>query len=141
MGSSKALGKIIKSYVESHNMKRREFARQVGLSHTYLNKLIKGVNDYGQPIDPSVDTLKKLAAGMSIPLCDLLVRTGLMKEDDVDRYIYGKELERLLPEEYYQLLEGKDLEYIKVAANMKKENISPEKIQQIMELITGFDKK
>ncbi|MBP5422466.1 MAG: hypothetical protein J6Y78_08515 [Paludibacteraceae bacterium] len=56
------LGEIISQYTKNHSMK--DFLYESGLSKSYVYMLIHNKNTNGLPITPSLDTIKKVAAGM-----------------------------------------------------------------------------
>lgn len=56
------LGDIIKDYCSSHS--KAQFARDSGLSKAYTYMLINNRNKNGEPITPSMETIKKAATGM-----------------------------------------------------------------------------
>ena len=130
------LGKAIKEYTDSHGISAREFARATGLSHTHIVDIMKG-----KPIEPNIATLKGIAGAMGITLLDLLMRSGYVEEKDVERYITKQQLEKILPPEYHYLLAENKLEYLKLAKKMEAENIAPEYLMELLEIVTKYDKK
>lgn len=61
------LGEIIKQYRSEHGYSMLEFANRCGISKQYVSFLEKNMNPKnGNPISPSVDTIKKVAAGMGV---------------------------------------------------------------------------
>ncbi|MBQ9291436.1 MAG: helix-turn-helix domain-containing protein [Clostridia bacterium] len=67
------LGDIIKRYCEENGLSQRSFASKAGLSNTYIAMLFKGANTAtGQPIQPSLPTIKKIAEAMDSTLDALL---------------------------------------------------------------------
>ena len=74
------LGKIIKEFRERHNLSQRQFATICGLSNGYVSMLEIGKNpNNGEPLTPSLVTLKKLANGMGVTIDDLMIEA-----DDMD---------------------------------------------------------
>ena len=55
------LGEIIKEYVEEHSISG--FIKDSGLSKAYVYMLINNKNNKGEPIVPSIETIKKVADG------------------------------------------------------------------------------
>ena len=55
------LGEIIKDYVEEHSISG--FIKDSGLSKAYVYMLINNRNNKGEPIVPSIETIKKVADG------------------------------------------------------------------------------
>ena len=66
------LGEIIKKYREENDMSQREFAKQSGLSNSYISQLEMNVNSKnGQPIKPQLETIKAVADAMGTTIDDL----------------------------------------------------------------------
>lgn len=69
------LSEIIREYRESHNMSGRQFAIKCDLSNGYISMLEREKNPTtGEPIEPSLQALSKIALGMGISLDDLLLK-------------------------------------------------------------------
>ncbi len=67
------LGDIIRRYCEENGLSQRSFASKAGLSNTYIAMLFKGANSAtGQPIQPSLPTIKKIAEAMDSTVDALL---------------------------------------------------------------------
>jgi hypothetical protein len=56
------LGDIISEYTKAHSM--NQFIQDSGLSRTYVYMLIRNQNNNGSPITPSIDTIRKVSAGI-----------------------------------------------------------------------------
>ena len=56
------LGEIIKEYAMDHSIS--SFINDSGLSKAYVYMLINDKNNKGEPIVPSIETIKKVAAGV-----------------------------------------------------------------------------
>ena len=67
------IGTLIENYQREHQMSEREFARQCGVSHVLINSLKKGRTSNGKEFTPSIDTLRKVSAGMGLSLQSLLM--------------------------------------------------------------------
>ena len=65
------LGEVVEQYRKEHNYSLREFARVTGLSHVQIMRIEKGVGPDGKAFEPSIKTLKKLAAGMGLSINDI----------------------------------------------------------------------
>lgn len=65
------LGEIVERYRKEHNYSLRDFAKLTGLSHVQIMRIEKGIGPDGNAFEPSVKTLKKLAAGMGITLNEI----------------------------------------------------------------------
>lgn len=87
------LDEIIKTYRSEHNISMQELADRCGLSKGYISML---ENDFtpattNKKITPSVETVKKLSAGLNIPF-DILLKTinGDVSWDSTDEDLYQK---------------------------------------------------
>lgn len=68
------LGEIIKSYRAQSKLTMRELAERCGVSHSYIAMLESEKNSKtGEPITPSLITLKKIADGLGITLNELII--------------------------------------------------------------------
>ncbi len=81
----------------------RDAAARIGISHTYLNILEKGVDPRsGSAIKPSVETLQKLARAYGYPYEKLLGAAGYLDRDGAGGNQDGEpspaELEKVLRE-------------------------------------------
>lgn len=134
-------GETIQKYLKQHDeISIRNLARKAGISHSHLTSIMKGVNKEGQKIEPSMGTLIKIADAMNMPLVDFLVKSGYVKESDVNYFVGRKDLEKILPPEYHHLLDAEKIKYIHVVNEMEKKGISPEKIEQLVQILTTSDK-
>lgn len=88
---------LIENYQREHQMSEREFAKKCGLSHTHINSLKKGVTTGGKKFAPSIDTLRKVAAGMGISLQALM-----MEVEDLE--IKWEEKDTVIPPEKMELI-------------------------------------
>lgn len=71
---------LVVSYLDTHNLSQREFARLCGVSNSSISLLIKGTNPKtGEPIKQTLDTLKKYAAGMGMTFHELALQA-----EDID---------------------------------------------------------
>lgn len=73
------LSEIVRNYRRSHRMSLRTFADRCGLAHTVIDRIEKEVNQVGTPYHPSLDTLQKVANGMSMSINDLVAMMDDMK--------------------------------------------------------------
>lgn len=65
------LGEAVERFRKEHGYSLREFAKRTGLSHVQIMRIEKGIGPGGNAFEPSVKTLKKLAAGMGISLNEI----------------------------------------------------------------------
>lgn len=67
------LGKAIKMRREELGLSLRDLADLTGLSHSYIDKLEKGIDQRSKkPVHPTTDTLIRLQKGLGIPMFTLL---------------------------------------------------------------------
>ncbi|HSA07497.1 MAG TPA: helix-turn-helix transcriptional regulator [Candidatus Gastranaerophilales bacterium] len=63
------LGKYLKRRLKELKMSEREISAKCGISHSYLNQLIKGINpSTNKNISPTLITFEKLAVGFNVPI-------------------------------------------------------------------------
>lgn len=81
------LGKYIQNYRKKHGLSLRNFAEICDLSHSYIDKLEKGIDPRNnKPILPTIDTLEKIARATNTSLKDLLVSLEYINDDyDFDK--------------------------------------------------------
>lgn len=61
------LGKYLKKRLKELKMSEREVSAKCGISHSYLNQLIKGINpSTNKKISPTLATFEKLAKGFEV---------------------------------------------------------------------------
>jgi transcriptional regulator with XRE-family HTH domain len=80
------LGKYLKKKIKEMKVSEREISAKCGISHSYLNQLIKGVNPSTKKnISPTLSTFEKLAAGFGVSV-DYLQRIarGVSESESVD---------------------------------------------------------
>lgn len=75
--ATKTLAKYIQEYRQTHNLSLRDFAAECDLSHTYISKLEKGIDDRtGAAIEPNLQILEQIAKGTHTDLTNLLMILG-----------------------------------------------------------------
>ena len=77
------LSKLIQDYIDNEGISLNKFSQQVGLSRTYLASLI-GVRDSrtGNPIEPTVETIRKIAKAMNVMPVEVLEKSGYLEPHD-----------------------------------------------------------
>jgi len=79
----KKLGDIIKQYREENTLSLREFAEKCDVSHTYIDKLEKGIDPRnGKPVMPTLDTVERISRALGITVKDLLEQIGYILSED-----------------------------------------------------------
>lgn len=114
------LGKIIKTYRDEKNLTQTEFGDRAGLTKAYISMLERNKNSRnGQPLTPTVETLRKVSNVMGINLGDLLLK---MEDEyiNVAQNAIGDEQAELLNEYNKLSPESKNL----VMGLLKQMNVS-----------------
>ena len=95
------IGKRLKEVREARNLKVREAADIIGISHTHLDTLEKGRHPRtGNPVNPSAETLVQISKGYDIPIDELLPLDDEANEDDsLDFDAIAHSLQELRPED------------------------------------------
>ena len=91
------IGNLIETYQREHMMSEREFAKRCGVSNVLINSLKKGRTSNGKTFTPSIDTLRKVAAGMGISTQALL-----MSVEDLE--IKWEERDTAIPPERMEII-------------------------------------
>jgi len=78
------LGKYLKKKLKELKVSEREISAKCGISHSYLNQLIKGVNPSTKKnISPTLITFEKLSIGLGVSVEFLQkVARGIILEDE-----------------------------------------------------------
>jgi len=122
------LGKYLKKKLKELKVSEREISAKCGISHSYLNQLIKGVNPSTKKnISPTLITFEKLSSGLGVSVEFLQkVARGIILEDE------------------YFVAEKKVV--VDKFLSSENKNISPDLLKQIKDFqnfisIVGLDNK
>lgn len=122
------LGKYLKKKLKELKVSEREISAKCGISHSYLNQLIKGVNPSTKKnISPTLITFEKLSSGLDVSVEFLQkVARGIILEDE------------------YFAVEKKAV--VDKFLDSENKNISPDLLKQINDFqnfisIVGLDNK
>ena len=75
-----SLSEFLKKFACDRRLSLREFAKILGISHSYLNKLMIGFNpNNDKPISPTIYTLFKIADALEIPHLEFLQICGYIE--------------------------------------------------------------
>lgn len=126
------LGEIIKEYAEEHSIS--SFINDSGLSKAYVYMLINNKNNKGEPIVPSIETIKKVAAGVHSTFedvfnkldYDFVVKVEGQAHENLDRSI-SKDIKSNTEE----FLENKEMRLLIDAAK----DCTPEDLQMAVNLL------
>ncbi|PFV95828.1 transcriptional regulator [Bacillus thuringiensis] len=89
----KTLGEIIKNYRLTNKLSLREFAQKCDVSHTYIDKLEKGVDSRtGKPVEPTLLVIEKISNAMNISTKSLLEEIGFIVKESTK--VHDTELEK-----------------------------------------------
>lgn len=89
----KTIGEIIKNYRVTNKLSLRDFAQKCDVSHTYIDKLEKGVDSRtGKPVEPTLLVIEKIANAMNISTKFLLEEIGFIAKDSTE--VPDSELEK-----------------------------------------------
>jgi transcriptional regulator with XRE-family HTH domain len=90
------LGKYLKKKLKELKVSEREISAKCGISHSYLNQLIKGVNPSTKKnISPTLTTFEKLSNGLGVSV-DFLqkIARGIIHEENeffvADKLFYSE---------------------------------------------------
>ncbi|MBU5451399.1 helix-turn-helix domain-containing protein [Acetivibrio sp. MSJd-27] len=74
------LGIFLKNLRESRGLSLRDFAQELHISHSYLNKLENGIDPRsGKPVAPTIDILKQISSALNLSLENLLKISGYIQ--------------------------------------------------------------
>jgi transcriptional regulator with XRE-family HTH domain len=92
------LGKYLKKRLKQLKMSEREISGKCGLSHSYLNQLIKGINPTtNKGISPTLKTFEKLSVGFDAPVETLQKIARGLKEglrEDLKEDFYNNAMDK-----------------------------------------------
>ncbi|MEI8389063.1 MAG: helix-turn-helix transcriptional regulator [bacterium] len=122
------LGKYLKKKLKELKVSEREISAKCGISHSYLNQLIKGISPSTKKnISPTLITFEKLSKGLDVSVEFLQrIARGIIQEDE-----YFTEEKNIVSDKFL---------------NSENKNISPDLLKQIGDFqnfisIVGLDNK
>lgn len=123
------LGEMIRQYGEEHSI--AQFIKDSGLSKAYVYMLISNKNNKGEPIVPSIETIKKVADGMHTDFEDVFNKLDYdfeVRVNGSDAQYYENEQTAHIAQE---LFESKEMKLLFDAAKDSK----PEDLQMAANLL------
>ena len=79
MENGSTLSELLKKTASDRQLSLRDFAKVLGVSHAYINKLMAGVDPRSQKlISPSIGVLLKIADALEIPCIEFLRQCGYL---------------------------------------------------------------
>jgi len=77
---SNKLGKFLKKIAQDRQLSLRSLAKILGVSHTYVNKLIIGIDHRSnKPVSPTIYTIFKIADALEISRIEFLKQCGYLE--------------------------------------------------------------
>ncbi|MED0991960.1 helix-turn-helix transcriptional regulator [Bacillus nitratireducens] len=81
----RTLGEIIKDYRLKNKLSLRDFAQKCDVSHTYIDKLEKGIDSRnGKPVEPTLLVVEKISKAMNKKTDTLLKEVGFIQGEDIE---------------------------------------------------------
>lgn len=121
------LGEILKKLRGTNSL--REASKKIGVSHTYLSTIERGLDTRtGKPVKPTPEILKLIANAYSYPYEDLLTVAGYLNERQYNSTYHITEEE--LIHKYKLIVDGvtasqeeikEAIRYIKILRHMKSD--------------------
>ncbi|MGS2751316.1 helix-turn-helix domain-containing protein [Bacillus zanthoxyli] len=109
----RTLGEIIKDYRLKNKFSLRDFAQKCGVSHTYIDKLEKGIDSRtGKPVEPTLLVIEKISKAMNRSTESLLGEIGFIKDsintetdiiNDQELGLWFKDIKEATPEKREEL--------------------------------------
>jgi transcriptional regulator with XRE-family HTH domain len=113
------LGEVLKKLRGKESL--RDAANRIGISHTYLRILEKGVDlRSGNPAKATPETLKLISSAYDYPYPELLEIAGIIDDDLRDKLIYEGKLK--FAEEVFSLPEHHKNLVIDMVKTLKEKN-------------------
>lgn len=82
----RTLGEIIKDYRFNNKLSLRDFAQKCDVSHTYIDKLEKGVDSRtGKPVEPTLLVIEKISKALNKRTDTLLEEIGFIKGEGIEK--------------------------------------------------------
>lgn len=122
------IGQKIKEYTSEHSM--ATFVRDSGLSRAYVYMLINNRNNQGGPIKPTIETVKRIAAGLHCSFDDLIAVLDpdiVLSVSPAEDYYIDPETARLAQE----LKDNPDLRVLLDASR----NLNPKEMKALIAFI------
>ncbi|MGH1260516.1 MULTISPECIES: helix-turn-helix domain-containing protein [Bacillus] len=105
----KTLGNIINEYRKEKNLSLREFALRCQLSHSYIDKLEKGIDPRnGKPVEPTLAVIEQIAKALNKNKSDLLEEIGYLELKSIDKITLSPKEERDIAKDLERTLEDLD---------------------------------
>lgn len=109
----RTLGDTIKDYRLKNKLSLRDFAQKCDVSHTYIDKLEKGIDSRtGKPVEPTLLVIEKISKAMNRSTESLLEEIGFIKNCnnnetdiimDLELGLWFKDIKEASPEKREEL--------------------------------------
>lgn len=113
------LGKLIKEYINEHNISVREFSRQCDLSNTYISNIVNNEDS-----NPSVDALDKISNVMgcsTVQLFEMLDGDQVIRINTTSPYPLSKGEKNIIDK--YRVLDNKGQHTVDTVTQMEYERV------------------
>lgn len=81
----RTIGEIIKDYRFTNKLSLRDFAQKCDVSHTYIDKLEKGIDSRnGKPVEPTLLVIEKISKALDKNTETLLEEIGFIKVENIE---------------------------------------------------------
>ncbi|PGD05951.1 helix-turn-helix domain-containing protein [Bacillus toyonensis] len=81
----RTLGEVIKDYRFTNKLSLRDFAQKCDVSHTYIDKLEKGIDSRtGKPVEPTLLVIEKISKAMNKKTKTLLEEIGFINGEGIE---------------------------------------------------------
>ena len=125
---------LIKEIRTSMKLSLREFAEKCLLSHSYIDKLEKGIDPRNnKPVSPTLDTIKQICDKTNYPLESFLAETGYI------RYVEKQQKNNTPFSEEKRLLSSSDEKIMNLYNSLSPEQ--QEKALSYLQFLTQEDRK
>ncbi|SME22498.1 helix-turn-helix protein [Bacillus cereus] len=105
----KTLGTIIKEYRLNNKLSLREFANQCQLSHSYIDKLEKGIDPRnGKTVEPTLAVIEQISKAIKRDKTDLLEEIGYLTKQEKNISTLSAKEERDIARDLEKTLEELD---------------------------------
>jgi len=79
MNNNNKLGELLKNIAQERQLSLRDFAKILGVSHSYIGKLMVGVDSRSnKPVSPTIDVLLKIADKLEISRGEFFRQCGYL---------------------------------------------------------------
>lgn len=134
----KKLGKIVSEKRKEKKLSLREAAKEIGISHNYLNIIEKASDPRtGKPLRPTIETIESIGESFEIPITILLdlagYNTSNLERNQTVNDLFNANLEDI--PDVFEEVRNLKIEYLQIAKQLQDNNIPIKKAQKIISII------